>query len=346
MIEPKVKKVNTISLRFVKGERSRELAKYILKDIFKLQPKDIFGIGNEGKASIHVKFRSTDVYNDISTQYHGEHLRIDLDEETTVQVIDVSTYSIKVSMKNVPFELSNTAIDKILQNYGSVNKVLLNSITDKDDWFYDSMTMERTAYMNSMKYPIPSTLLVNLTGTYIYFSYPRQIRTCNRCGSQDHTSPDCTVVDRKKKDSYIRPENRDNVINLEYDYDKEFPSMMGLKASTEQSHSDEETSDDLVYSTPEDMQTQTPHDGAHGVHTDITGTDKKTHTPHDSAHGDQTDITGEDKVDTDSSDKNTDKVYKTKMSLTPNTDRSYARTVNNMVHTHSHNTRNNPITKL
>ena len=325
MIEPKVKRVNTISLKFTKGVRSNNFAKYILKDVFELEPKDIFGIGNEGKASIHVKFKSAEVYNAISTKYHGESINIDLGEEATctVNIIDVSTYSIKVAMKNVPFELSNTALEKILQNYGKVNKIILNSITDKEDWFYDSMTMERTAYLQYMKIPIPSTLLVNLTGTYIYFSYPRQIRTCNRCGSLDHTAPDCPVDDRKDKDSYVRPENRENVINLQYDYDKEFPGMP--TGNTEQTHSDEKSSDDFVFSTPDNKQTHAAHDGAHGT---------------------QTDLSGEDNVDTDTSDTNTDKVYKSKLSLTPTNDRSYARKVSPTMHTHGYDTRNNPKTIL
>ena len=222
MNEPKLKRTNTVAVRFATGERTDHAVIHLLKHHFNLQGKDVFGVGNEGKNSIYVKFKSTLVYNDVCTKHHGKYFTID--GETKVQLLDVSSYLIKVSMKNVPFELNNQHLEQLLEKYGKVRRVLFH--TKQDDWFEQgTLSMERTAYMHNLTTPIPSTLLVNLTGTYIYFSYPNQIRTCNRCGESDHTAPECPVNDRKHRSSYVKPENRGNVININYDED--FPDTLG-----------------------------------------------------------------------------------------------------------------------
>ena len=61
MLEPRYKSVNTIAVRFYDGERNREIVKVLLRDIFKLKPSDIGGVGNDGRNSIHVKFTSANV---------------------------------------------------------------------------------------------------------------------------------------------------------------------------------------------------------------------------------------------------------------------------------------------
>ena len=232
MTEPIIKRVNTVSIRFAEGERSKPKARYLLRDVFKLKNTDIFGVGFEGKYSIHVKFTTAQVYNEVCRLHHGNTYDVGTRERVCqVKLIDVSSYSVKVSMKNVPFELSNTQLERILNCYGTVDKIELN--TNQDDWFLDTLSMERTAYMRKLNKPIPSTLLVNLTGTYIYFSYPSQIPTCNRCGSIDHSANGCPVADRSERDTYIRPDERANVFHLTYTAE-EFPVLPGsdIKASS------------------------------------------------------------------------------------------------------------------
>ena len=69
--------------------------------------------------------------------------------------------------------------------------------------------MERVATMKSIHTPIPSTYFLNLSQSYIYFSYPNQHRTCSKCGSKDH-------LGKSKCPSFstITPWKRENVINL------------------------------------------------------------------------------------------------------------------------------------
>ena len=169
-----------------------------------------------------VKFRTSAVYDKVCELHHGHTYDVPTGEHVTkLKVIDVSSYSVKVTMKNVPFELSNTHLERVLKCYGSVEKIITN-MNDEDDWFRETLFMERTAYMRKLSTPIPPTLLINLTKTYIYFSYPNQIPTCNRCGSVDHAASNCPVADRTEKTSYVRPQERENAFQLLY---TDFPDL-------------------------------------------------------------------------------------------------------------------------
>ena len=109
MTEPPIKKVNTIALKFDEGQRSKPKARYICRDVFKVQSRDVIGVGFEGKYSILVKFRTSAVYDKVCELHHGHTYDVPTGEHVTkVKVINVSTYSVKVTMKNLPFKLINT----------------------------------------------------------------------------------------------------------------------------------------------------------------------------------------------------------------------------------------------
>ena len=225
MLEPRYKRVNTIAVRFNEGERDRDIVKVLLRDIFKIKASEIGGVGNEGRNSIHVKFKSVEIYEHICNKHHGKIIRID-EYNTEVILEDVSTYTTKVTMRNIPFEFPNAQLTRILQSYGTVRTIVENAV--KDDYFEYAPDSERIAYMDTIHHPIPSTLFVNLIATPIYFSYAGQIPTCNRCGDKSHLTKDCVVSNRKNKNVYIRPENRPNSFILS---DENFPSLPDSKTS-------------------------------------------------------------------------------------------------------------------
>ena len=224
MAEPRLKRINTIALRFTKGERDREAAKYILRDVFKLAPSDIYCFGYEGKYSVHVKFSSKRIYDFICSKHDGEYM--ELDRTTTVKVEDISTYAIKVELGQVPSEITNVQLTRMLEYYGTVKNIVWHQ--NKDDFLETSWSMQRTAYLQEIRKEIPSTLYLKLTNTYIYISYKDQTPTCNRCGKEAHSAKECPHADRKNRENYKRPENRDNV----FDYDKHFPKLGAQRRST------------------------------------------------------------------------------------------------------------------
>ena len=103
-------------------------------------------MGFEGKYSILIKFRTSSVYDEVCELHHGRTYDVPTGEHVTkVKVIDVSTYSVKVTMKNVPFELSNTQLERVLKCYGSVEKITTN-MNDEDEWFQETIYGENCVY--------------------------------------------------------------------------------------------------------------------------------------------------------------------------------------------------------
>ena len=65
--------------------------------------------------------------------------------------------------------------------------------------------------------PIPSTYYLNLTQSYIYFSYLNQQKTCTKCGSKDHLGR-CPIFQNTV------PWKRGNVLNLNLP-EEDFPPL-------------------------------------------------------------------------------------------------------------------------
>ena len=120
MRNPQIKCINTISLKFITGERSFSACKKILKDTIGLESNDILGVGHEGKNSINVKFTNEITYRKASA-YHGD--TFDINEHTVVKLLDISTYKVRVNIKNIPFEVPNSILQSILDRHGQVESV-------------------------------------------------------------------------------------------------------------------------------------------------------------------------------------------------------------------------------
>ena len=211
MREPAIKRVNTVSFKFLKGERDKHVVAEYLNSVLHIDSTDIVGVGDEGRSSIFIKFARRNQYDAFVTNHGGKTITANA---FIFQIIDVSSYCIRVSMKNVPFELNNSVLRNLLGKYGSVKEVYM--CTEVDNFFAGAITMERYALMKDISTPIPSTLFLNLTQGYIYFNYLTQTKTCNRCGSSDHHAGNCEVS------KVTRPQDRENVINFNA---KEFPEL-------------------------------------------------------------------------------------------------------------------------
>ena len=111
MQEPIVKRVNTISLKFITGIRNNKACEYILGQVLGLKRNDVKSLGYAGLRSVYAKLSSYELYSSICENYQGRTYTVD--GNTTVQIEDVSTYKLKVLMKNVPFELSNPSVKRI-----------------------------------------------------------------------------------------------------------------------------------------------------------------------------------------------------------------------------------------
>ena len=75
--------------------------------------------------------------------------------------------------------------------------------------FDDILSDERIAWM-VVEFPIPSSLYIKETETYINFSYLEQSMTCYKCGSGDHMGKNCEVF------KTVKPKDRYNAVSLEF----------------------------------------------------------------------------------------------------------------------------------
>ena len=206
MSPPIIKRLNTIGIKFIDCEREVSVCDHVLVNILGLSADsgDVRAIGESGRHIILVKLSSKLKYDEICQMHEGKEYTIS--DTTTVSIIDSSTYSTKVTIKNVPFELSIHALNKILERFGTVDHIDVGMW--KSSVFGNLMSMERFAWMPYMHTPIPSSLYIPQTKTYIYFYHEKQDRTCNRCGSLEHRAPGCDVSRSTK------PQDRSNVINV------------------------------------------------------------------------------------------------------------------------------------
>ena len=216
MRNPLIKNVNTIALKFIKGDRNYKDVITVLKDHLGLEKDDLLGHGFSGKDSIHVLLATNEIYN--STVEHHANNFYDINNDTSIQIIDISTYKIKVTMKNVPFALPNTTLSNILASHGEVEtvKTCYYPTKEGEEFLSGLQTMERFAIMKTISKPIPSTYFLNITQSYIYFSHPNQNTTCTKCGDTAHHGGECPVF------KTTAPWKRNNVFNLPTGY---FPNM-------------------------------------------------------------------------------------------------------------------------
>ena len=209
-----LKNINTISLKFIEGDRNYTDVVHVLRDQIGLHKEEILGLDFFGKDAVHVKLDNSEVYN-TTIEIHGNN-KFDTVKGSVIEIIDISSYKTKVSLKNLPFDLPNAVLRNILERHGVVESISNVHHSDSvNEYLSGLLTMERVAIMKSIHTPIPSTYFLSLSQSYIYFSYPNQHRTCTKCGSKDHRGQ-CPIF------STTAPWKRENVIKFSPD---DFPLL-------------------------------------------------------------------------------------------------------------------------
>ena len=103
MGSPHLKNINTISLKFLQGERNYKDVIYVLKHEISLCKEDILGLGYSGKDSVHVKLANNEIYNNTIEYHCGNTFQTN--NGSYIELLDISSYKTKVHLKNVPFDL-------------------------------------------------------------------------------------------------------------------------------------------------------------------------------------------------------------------------------------------------
>ena len=201
---PKLRRVNTVGIRYTTGQRDESHYFQIINNILGVSRDQIYGIAVMGPKQIMLKLHTFFVYNRLVKEFVGK--KITLDNEHEIELEDLSTYKNRVRIQKVPMEIEDDTLKCLLERFGTVENI---STTYKKFGEYDRMfSDERVAWM-IVEFPIPSSLYIKDTETYIYFSYLEQPKTCHKCGSEFHMVNECTVYRTTK------PKDRENAIDLD-----------------------------------------------------------------------------------------------------------------------------------
>ena len=146
----------------------------------------------------------------LKKRYGAYPITVDRDHE--IQIDDLSSYTDRVKVTRVPYEISRSTLKEILENYGDVENVIM--CTEREGKFKGVPIDEAIVWMK-IHHPIPSSLWIVETQTNMFFSYDSQPPSCNRCGSLYHPAKECEVC------KTTHANNRENAIQLDIDYEDE-----------------------------------------------------------------------------------------------------------------------------
>ena len=201
---PKLKRVNTVGIRYTKGERDEAHYWEIINNKLGVPKDQIYGMAEMGPKRFMVKFHSFFTYNKVVKEFDGKSFTIDNDHD--VEIEDLSTYKNRVRVQKVPFEMDENSLKNLLGRYGKVENVT-TSLKKFGD--YDGMLSDERIEWMIVKFPIPSSLFIKDSETYMYFSYLEQPKTCHKCGSEFHMVSQCTIFRTTK------PKDRENATDLD-----------------------------------------------------------------------------------------------------------------------------------
>ena len=121
---PKIKRVNTIGIRFTKGERDESHYFEIINNILDIPRNQIYGIAEMGPKRFMVKLNTFSTYDRVVKDYVGTKLSIDDDYE--FEVDDLSTYKNRVR-RDGPKRRRLGGGKVILTNFCRISRKLTNS---------------------------------------------------------------------------------------------------------------------------------------------------------------------------------------------------------------------------
>lgn len=204
MGEPVLKRINTIGIRFIKGEKTDDLLEKIIEDKLGIHLDEICGLADYGPKRHLVKVKTTQKYGYLVDRFLGFPIRVD--RNTDIEIDDISSYKSRVKIQRFAFEMSMETLTELLARYGEVDKVIRGK--KRGGKYNGTPTDEAIAWM-TISTPIPSSLWIREIQNNMFFSYEKQPQTCHKCGSADHKVNQCDCGINSN------PDNRANAVNLQ-----------------------------------------------------------------------------------------------------------------------------------
>ena len=118
---PKIKHVNTVGIRYTRGEREDSHYAKIIVDVLEVSEDEIGGICEMGPKRFMLKVASARTYERLCRTYVGA--RCTIGDDIELEVDDISTYKYRVCVTKVPFEMENYQLRVLLERYGRVENI-------------------------------------------------------------------------------------------------------------------------------------------------------------------------------------------------------------------------------
>ena len=155
--------------------------------------EDVYGVQQVGLKKIIVKLEDSagDRFERVIRDYEGRVFSLER-RNVSIQIVNLSSTKTVVTVKNVPFEVSNDTLTRILSEYGEVYNIRSQFYTE--GILNGKNNGNRTALMKISK-PIPSSIVFKRFSLFVF--YRGQVRTCHKCGLAGHMAVDCPSLYRK-----------------------------------------------------------------------------------------------------------------------------------------------------
>ena len=149
----------------------------------------VYGVQQVNLRKIIVKLENTaaDLFEKVIRDYEGRVFSLER-RNVSIQIINLSSTKTVVTIRNVPFEVANDSLMRILGEYGEVYNIRSQVYTE--GVLSGKNNGNRTALMKITK-PIPSSITFRRFSLLIY--YRGQVRTCHKCGFAGHIAADCSI---------------------------------------------------------------------------------------------------------------------------------------------------------
>ena len=119
MVVPKMKRINTIGIRFTKGEKTEDSLVKIL-DKIGIPLHEVGGMVNYGIKRHMIKLKTEQMYQHLIARYIGYPIKVDNTLE--VEIDDLSSYKDRVKVTRVPFEMTSDMLKEFMGRFGEVDR--------------------------------------------------------------------------------------------------------------------------------------------------------------------------------------------------------------------------------
>ena len=120
MSVPTLKRVNTVGIKYVTGEIKEEHFEKIIEDILQIPEDEVLGIDERYRKFI-LKVDNEERYRLICENF--TEMQLTVEPGVMIEVTDISSYRIRVLVRDVPFEVDNEKLRRLLSYYGHVEKI-------------------------------------------------------------------------------------------------------------------------------------------------------------------------------------------------------------------------------